>query len=96
MQEESAARLAAGIQARFSPLISDSMRDFLALQIEHVIRSAVHDERRQCEEVCRARSRLWQVCGASGPSSALLVEAELREKEALYLADAIGTRGESG
>jgi hypothetical protein len=95
MQEERAARLAADIQARFSPLISDSMRDFLALQVEQVIRSAVRDERRECEEVCRARSRLWQTCIASGPSSPLLVEAELRDKEALYLADAIGARDES-
>ncbi len=96
MEEESAARLAADIQARFSPLISDGMRDFLALQVEKVIRSAVREERAECEEVCRARSRLWQTCVASGPSSALLVEAELRDKEALYLADAIGTRDESG
>jgi len=95
MQKESAARLAADIQARFSPLISDSMRDFLALKVEQVIRSAVRDERSECEEVCRARSRLWQTCVASGPSSALLVEAELRDKEALYLADAIGARDES-
>ena len=95
MQKESAARLAAAIQARFSPLISDSMRDFLALKVEQVIRSAVRDERSECEEVCRARSRLWQTCVASGPSSALLVEAELRDKEALYLADAIGARDES-
>jgi hypothetical protein len=96
MQKAMAARLAADIQARFSPLISDSMRDFLALQVEQVIRSAVRDERRECEEACRARSRLWQTCVASGPSGALLVEAGLREKEALYLADAIGTRDESG
>jgi hypothetical protein len=96
MQEARAARLATDIQARFSPLISDSMREFLALQIEQVIRSAVRDERRECEEVCRARSRLWQTCVASGPSSPLLVEAELRDKEALYLADAIGTRDGDG
>lgn len=92
MQEDRAARLAADIQARFSPLISDSMRDFLALQVEQVIQSAIRDERRACEEVCRARSRLWQKCVASVPSRRLLLEAVLRDKEALYLADAIGTR----
>lgn len=96
MQEDRAARLAADIQARFSPLILDSMRDFLALQVEQVIRSAIRDERRECEEVCRARSRLWQKCVASSSSSALRAEAELRDKEALYLADAIGARDESG
>jgi len=77
---------------RFSPLISEGMSQQLLVQIQVLVRSAVRSERRDCEDLCSERAALWNGYITRHDSSPVRAEAEMREKEALYLADAIGAR----
>ena len=90
--ETAAGNLVRTFRDRFAPLISEGMGEALRAQIEALLRAAVRQERRQCEEVCAARATLWNAAIARHEPGPLRAEAEHRGKEARYLADAIGVR----
>jgi hypothetical protein len=90
--EMAARSLVDEFRERFAPLISEGMGRALLAQIEVLVRSAVRAERRDCEDVCIERAALWNGYITRNESGAVRAEAEMREKEALYLADAIGAR----
>ena len=77
---------------RFSPLITEGMADLLLAQIDVLLTAATSSERRQCEDLCIERAALWNGYITRHDAGALRGEAEMREKEALYLADAIAAR----
>ena len=90
---DSAARtLVDDFRERFAPLITEGMSQHLLALIHVLLRSATCAERRECEDLCTARAGLWNHYLARNETGPVRAEAEMREKEALYLADAIGAR----
>jgi hypothetical protein len=90
--ETAAVTLVRDFRDRFAPLISEGMGEVLLVQIQALVRAAVRQERRECEDICAARAALWNAAIARHEFGPLRAEAENREKEARYLADAIGVR----
>jgi len=67
--------------------------DELAGEIELALLTAVRAERRACAAECSRRAELWEApSDKPGVTDPMRLEAQHRENEARYLADAIATR----
>jgi hypothetical protein len=67
----------------------------LVSELTVALLTVVRHERRQCAALCEARGRLWDGTATREQTPpSLRHEAELRGREAAYLADAITERGE--
>jgi hypothetical protein len=82
-------------QFRRTHELSPSAAADLVSDLTLALLTVVRHERRQCAALCEARGRLWDGTAAREQTPpGLRHEAELRAREAVYLADAITDRGE--
>jgi hypothetical protein len=78
-----------GSEAAIGPALARE----LALAIELALLTAVRGERRACAAECTRRAALWEKTAArAGIAENARHEAQCRENEALYLADALAVR----
>jgi hypothetical protein len=87
------ARVTAEDFRRAHPDVSSALANDLAVAVELALLTAVRGERRECAAECTRRAELWRrTADKPDVTEPLRIEAEHREKEALYLADAIAVR----
>jgi hypothetical protein len=87
------ARVTAEDFRRAHPALSPALANDLAVAVELAVLTAVRGERRECAAECTRRAELWQrTADKPEVTEPLRLEAQHREKEALYLADVIAVR----